>query len=122
MWKLTFHLNGDGPRLHHCVADAQSAAILPSIHSLHTVNAVIQYTKTLVNLCIQHLTPLFNSMCYLPDSGEESYDHVCDGLELVDHHLCVWRQVQAVLHPEDGGLQPGIGDVDGAVEFSLMAL
>lgn len=61
-------------------------------------------------------------VCYIPDSGEESYDPVCDGLEIIDHHLYVSRQVLAVLHPEDGGLQPGIGDVDGAVEFGLMAL
>lgn len=61
-------------------------------------------------------------MRYLPDSGQERYDPVRDGLKLIDDHLCVPRQVGAVLNPEDGGLQPGIWDVDGAVEFSLMAL
>lgn len=40
MLELTFDLNGDWLRLHHCGADTQSAAVLPSIHSLHMANAV----------------------------------------------------------------------------------
>lgn len=51
-----------------------------------------------------------------------SYDPVCERLEVLDGHPYVPRQVLAVLHPEDGGLQPVIRDVDGAVEFSFMAL
>lgn len=61
-------------------------------------------------------------MCCIPDSRKESCDPVCDGLELIHHHLCVPCHVLAVLHPDDGGLKPGIGDVDGAVELSLVAL
>lgn len=64
-------------------------------------------------------------MCYIPDSGEESCDSatgVINSLELIDHHLHVCCQVLAVLHPDDGGLKPVIGDVDGAVELSLIAL
>lgn len=51
-----------------------------------------------------------------------SYDPVCERLEVLDGHPYVPRQVLAVLHPEDGGLQPVVGDVDGAVELSFMAL
>lgn len=61
-------------------------------------------------------------MSRIPDSRQESGDPVCDGLKLIDHHLYISCQVLAVLQPDDGGLEPGIGDVDGAVEFSLMAL
>lgn len=57
-----------------------------------------------------------------PDSGEESCLPVRDGLQLIDHHLHVPSQVLAILHPYDGGLQPDVGDVDGAVEFGLVAL
>lgn len=38
--KLTLYLHDDWLRLDHSGADTQSAAILPSIHSLHMVNAV----------------------------------------------------------------------------------
>lgn len=61
-------------------------------------------------------------MCRIPDSGEESCNPICDSLKFVDHHLHVCSQVLVVLHPDDGGLQPGIWDVNGAVELSLMAL
>lgn len=46
---LTLYLQNDGLRLNHSVADTQSAAILPSIHSLHVVNAV-KNTRTHVTL------------------------------------------------------------------------
>lgn len=51
-----------------------------------------------------------------------SYEPVCDRLEVFDRHLQVPCQVLAVLHPDNDGLQPVVGDVDGAVEFSFMAL
>ena len=78
--------------------------------------------RTLVSLCDQPDTQFSTSVHLIPDSREKSGDPVRDRLELVDHHLHVSRQVLAVLHPDDGGLQPGVGDVDGAVEFGLMAL
>lgn len=120
--KLTFHLYDDWLRLNRFEADAQSAAIFPSVCSLHMVNAVTQYMRTHVRLCNLPVTQLFTSIRYIPDSGEESYDPVRDGLELIDHNLHVSCQFLAVPHPDNGGLQPGIGNVDGAVEFSLMAL
>lgn len=46
---LTLYLQNDWLRLNHSVADTQPAAILPSIHSLHMVNAV-KNTKTRVTL------------------------------------------------------------------------
>lgn len=118
MWKLTFHLHNDWLRLYHRGADTQSAAILPGIHPLHLVNAVIQYMRSVCVISLAHSV----SPPYTPDSGEESCDPVRDGLELVDHHLQVCRKFLAVLHPDDGGFQPGVGDVDGAVEFGLVAL
>lgn len=57
-----------------------------------------------------------------PDLRQLSYDPVCDRLEVLDGHLYVPCQVQAVLHPDDGGFQPVVRDVDGAVEFSFVAL
>lgn len=61
-------------------------------------------------------------MCHIPDSGDVSRNPICEGLELIDRRLHVSRQFLAVLHPYDGGIQPGIGDVDGAVELNLTAL
>ena len=61
-------------------------------------------------------------MLLVPDSWEESGDPIGDSLELVDHHLSVCCQVLAVPHPVDGGLHPGVRDVDGAVELGLVAL
>lgn len=64
-------------------------------------------------------------MCYIPDSGQESYGPVIggiNGLELIDHHLHVRSQVLAVLHPNDSGVKPVIWDVYGAVELSLVSL
>lgn len=43
---LTLYLQNDGLRLNHSVADTQSAAILPSIRSLHMVNAVKKHEDT----------------------------------------------------------------------------
>lgn len=43
---LTFNLQNDWLRLNHSVADTQSAVILPSIHSLHMVNAVKKNMRT----------------------------------------------------------------------------
>lgn len=63
-----------------------------------------------------------HNTCHTPDSGEESSNPVCDGLELIDHYLHVCSQILASLHPHDGGLQSDIGYVDGAVELSLMTL
>lgn len=57
-----------------------------------------------------------------PDGGEESYLPVRDGLQLIDQHLHVPSQVLAILHPYDGELRPDLGDVDGAVQFGLVAL
>lgn len=65
--------------------------------------------------------PLTAPRC-VPDLRQLSYDPVRDGLEVLDRHLRVPRQVSAVLHPDDGGLQPVVGDVDGAVELGLVAL
>lgn len=75
-----------------------------------------------VNVCNEPVEHIFCPMSRIPDSRQESGDPVCDGLKLIDHHLYISCQVLAVLQPDDGGLEPGIGDVDGAVEFSLMAL
>lgn len=50
MLKLTFHLEDDWPRLDHFGVDAQSAAIVPSIHSLHMGNAEKQYRETFQSL------------------------------------------------------------------------
>lgn len=61
-------------------------------------------------------------MLHVPDSGEESRDPVREGVELVDHHLNICCQVLAVPQPDDGGLRPGVWDVDGAVELGLVAL
>lgn len=61
-------------------------------------------------------------MACIPDLRQLSYDPVCDRLEVLDGHLDVPCQVLAVLHPDDGGLQPVVRDVDGAVEFSFVAL
>lgn len=87
---------------------------------------MLQNTRTLVSpqpspcflLWGLHLPHLSAS----PDLRQVSYDPVCERLEVLDGHSYVPRQVLAVLHPEDGGLQPVVGDVDGAVEFSFMAL
>lgn len=51
-----------------------------------------------------------------------SCNPVCGHLEVLDGHKCVSCQVLAVLHPDDGGLQPFVGDVDGAVEMCFVAL
>ena len=59
---------------------------------------------------------------YIHDSREESRDPIPNGLELIDHHGTLCGQVLAVLLPDDGGVQPGIGDIDGAVEFSFITL
>ena len=84
-------------------------------------DAVIQ--KTLINLCYnQPVALLFTSMCCIPDSGQESRDPVRGGGEVVVHHLLVLLQLLTVLHPGDGGLHPGVWDVDGAVEFNFVAL
>lgn len=87
MLKLTFHLQDDWLRLYHSGADAQPAAILPSIPSLHMLNAVTQYMRTHVKLRNQPVTSFFTSTRHIPDSGEESCDPVGGGLELVDHRL-----------------------------------
>lgn len=126
MLTLTFHLHDDWLRLYHSGADEQSAAILPSIHSLHMVNAVTQYMRAHVKLHNQPVTSFSTSLRHIPDSGEESCDPIGGGLEVVHHHLYVSCQFLAILHPGDG-LEPAIiwvknGNIDGAVEFSLMAL
>lgn len=61
-------------------------------------------------------------MCYIPDSGAESRDTICGGMEFVEQHMCTSWKVLSILHPADGGFQPGIRDVDWAVEVGLMAL
>lgn len=61
-------------------------------------------------------------MACTPDLRQLSYDPVCERLEVLDGHPYVPCQVLAVLHPDDGGLQPVVRDVDGAVEFSFVAL
>ncbi len=57
---LTFHLHDDWLRLYRSGADAQSAAILPGIHSLHMFNAVTQYMRTHVKLRYQPVTSFFH--------------------------------------------------------------
>lgn len=79
----------------------------------------------LQNTRIQSVRRLERAPCCvacIPDLRQLSYDPVCDCLEVLDCHLYVPCQVLAVLHPDDGGLQSVVRDVDGAVEFSFMAL
>lgn len=71
---------------------------------------------------VRSLERALGHVACIPDLRQLSDDPVCDCLEVLDGHLYVPCQVLAVLHPDDGGLQPVIRDVDGAVEFSFVAL
>lgn len=73
-------------------------------------------------MCVITYLIFFTYVWYIHGSGEESHDSICDGPQIVDHHLSISAQLLAVLHPDDAGLQPSIRDVNGAVEFSFMAL
>lgn len=120
--QLTFYLDSDRLRLYHHVADHQFASILPSIHSLHLADAAIQHIRThLSEYSAFHVFLHISVHCYLHGSGEESRDSISAGPEVVDHHLSGRSQLLAILQPDNGGLQPGIGDVNGAVELSPVA-
>lgn len=89
--RLTFNSNGDWQRLDSPGADAQPAAILPSILSVHILNAATQHTQGDIILCTH--TETFSHFTIRSDvrhGGDESGDPICGGLELVDQHLAVF--------------------------------
>lgn len=87
--KLTFNFNGDWQRLDSPGADAQSAAILPSIFSVHILNAATQHTQGDIIICTETFSH-FTIRSDVRHGGDESGDPVCGGLELVEQHLAVF--------------------------------
>lgn len=119
--RLTFHCDYDWLRLDHTAADAQSAAILSGVCSLHMANAEEhKETRHCARPASSHRS--YHRTRCIPDSRQKSCDPVCNSMEVIDRHLYIFFQILAILCPGDSGFLPGIRDVDRAVEFHLVAL
>lgn len=118
---LTFHLDRDRLRLHHHLADAQSAAVLSSIRPLHVFDPAEHKDA---RHCLRSLwrRKSWQHAAALPDSWKETCDAISDGLQVVDRIQFVFFQILAILGPDDGVVELGVRDVHGAVECHLVAL